>query len=251
MTQKSQSASQPTRRSIGVPSWVWSLVLLAAAASALSVYHSAQGAPAPSVSLNPPAWMVQAQPSYLNVQRAASSAWDVPAEGSSLTNYGQTQHLADFARQRAAANTAARMVQAQESNSHYGLPLADAPAVVRGRARQTVEESILQRNAEPVWLDIDPAIRSVLIFVGRYGLQYASEAPEVVMDAGALSYTDYLRRHGLLPAIDPAGPPIDPQVQAMIDSFRMSQALASLQADGQSQAAETETEREILDRHNQ
>ncbi len=236
MTQKSQSASQPTRRSTSVPSWVWSLVLLAAAALALTVYHSAQGAPATSVGLNPPAWMVQAQPSYLNVQRAASSAWDVPAEGSSLTNFGQTQHLADYARQRAAVNTAARMVQAQESNSHYGLPLAAAPAVVRGRARQTVQESIRQRNADPFWLDIDPAMRSVLNFVGTHGLQYASEAPEVVADAGAQSYTDYLRRHGMLPAIVSSSTPTDPQVQALIDSFSLRPA---------------ETERELLDRHNQ
>ena len=198
MTPKSQSASQSTRRSFNVPSWAWSLVLLAAAALALAVYHNAQGAPAPNVSANPPAWMIQAQPSRLNVARAASAAWDVPADDAALTNYGQTQHMADYVRQRAAAE--ARFGQAQESIAQYGLPLAEAPAVVPA---------------------VDPAARSVMDFVAKHGLQYASEAPEVVMDAGALSYTDYLRRHGMLPAIFSTGRTIDPQVQALIDRFSL------------------------------
>ena len=125
MAPKSQSASQPTRRSLNVPSWAWSLFLLAAAALALSIYHNAQGAPAPNVSADPPAWMIQAQPSRLNVQRpprAASSAWDVPV-GPALTNYGQTQHMADYVRHLAAT---AKFGQAEhperEEAGFPGLP---------------------------------------------------------------------------------------------------------------------------------
>ena len=41
MAPEPKFASHLSRRSIRVPSWVWSLVLLAAAAFALSMYHSA------------------------------------------------------------------------------------------------------------------------------------------------------------------------------------------------------------------
>jgi hypothetical protein len=139
MTPKSQSASQPTRRNIRVPSWVWSLVLLAAAALALSIYHNAQGAPAPNVSADPPAWMIQAQPSRLNVQRpprAASSAWDVPV-GPALTNYGQTQHMADFVRSRAAA--AGRFGQAEHpEREEAGFP--GLPTRITEREQQILDQ---------------------------------------------------------------------------------------------------------------
>ena len=156
MAPKSQSASQPTRRNIRVPSWVWSLVLLAAAALALSVYRNAQGAPVAIAQGR----MIQAQESishysaeldarrdtsaedfrrYLDArgirlgepsgqnpykwQRTATSAWDVP-EGAALTNYGQTQHMADYMRQRRAA--AAKFGQAghpeREETGYPGLP---------------------------------------------------------------------------------------------------------------------------------
>jgi hypothetical protein len=136
MAPNSQSASQLTRRSINVPSWVWSLVLFAAAALALTAYHAAQ----PVSAASPQGRMDQAQEAvshysavlaaprdtsaedfqrYLDArgirlsdpagqnpykwQRTASSAWDVP-EGAALTNYGQTQHMADFVRARPAAS---------------------------------------------------------------------------------------------------------------------------------------------------
>ena len=139
MAPKSQSASQSTRRSFNVPSWAWSLVLLAAAALALAVYHNAQGAPAPNVSANPPAWMIQAQPSRLNVQRpprAASSAWDVP-DGPALTNFGQTQHIADYVRQRRAA--AARFGQAEHpEREEAGFP--GLPAGITEREQQLLDQ---------------------------------------------------------------------------------------------------------------
>jgi hypothetical protein len=200
MAPKSQSASQPTRRSIYVPSWVWNLALLAAAALALSAYHATRAASAAS----PQVRMDQAQESIshyaaeLDAQRdpsaedigdfvpdhrgtvsgparAASSAWDVP-QGPATTNYGQTQHMSDYMR---------------------------------------------QKDAERSSRAIDPAVRSVLNYVGTHGLQYASEAPEVVLDADAKSYTDYLRRHGLLPIVPTWDTPTDPEVQALIDGFSL------------------------------
>jgi hypothetical protein len=136
---------------------VWSLVLLVAAALALSAYHAAQ----PVSAANSQARMDQAQEAvshysaalearrdtsaedfkrYLDArgirlsgdpvgqnpykwQRTDSSAWDVP-EGAALTNYGQTQHMADFVRQHPAA--AAKFGQAEhperEESGFPGLP---------------------------------------------------------------------------------------------------------------------------------
>ena len=139
MATKSHSASQPSRPSFNVPSWAWSLVLLAAAALALSIYHNAQGAPTPNVSADLPAWMIQAQPSRLNVQRpprAASSAWDVPV-GPALTNYGQTQHLANYVRQRPAA--AARFGQAEHpEREEAGFP--GLPTRITEREQQILDQ---------------------------------------------------------------------------------------------------------------
>ncbi|MEP7356219.1 MAG: hypothetical protein ABI847_03205 [Anaerolineales bacterium] len=170
MSPKPQSAAQPIRRSTSVPSWVWSIVLLAAMFIALAAYKNAQGAPAPSTSAKPAAWLVQAQPSELNVNVMRPPSADKPA---------------------------AWLVQAQPSNLN------------------------VQPKAKAAIRAIDPAVRSVYNFVVAHGLQYASEAPEVLMDAGALNYTDYLRRHGALPTEVTWMKPIDPQVQALIDRFAL------------------------------
>jgi hypothetical protein len=198
MAPKSKSASQLTRRNISVPSWVWSLVLLAAAVFALAIYQSAQGAPAPNVQ----ARMDQAQESVAHYSAALDTRRDPSAE--SVAAY---------------------------LDAHDAMDRTATSAAWRNPVQQTVEVSVRRRNAEPSSRSIDPAFRSVLNFVGTHGLQYASEAPEVLLDAGAKSYTDYLRRHGLLPAIVPAETPIDPQVLALISKFSLVLGEATPQND--------------------
>ena len=139
MAPRPQYPVQPTRRSFSVPSWVWSLVLLAVTALALTMYHNVQGA------------------------------------------------------QAAAADPNEKAIQA----------------------------AVNSRSAQPANRAVDPAVRSVLDFVAIHGLQYASEAPQVVLDADALSYTDYLRRHGALPYEPSWSTPMNPHVQALINQFSL------------------------------
>jgi hypothetical protein len=198
MAPKPKFASQLTRRNISVPSWAWSLVLLAAAVFALTIYHGAQAAPAPNVK----ARMDQAQESISHYSGAlvagpsALSAVDL----SPAANQAR-QNVLDGIRQPSALSA---------------VDLSPAAS----RARQNVLDSIRQRNAEPVSPAVNPAVNpavsSLWDFVAANGLQHASGAREVALDADAVNYTDYLRRQGIIPDTTWYGTPIDPQVQALI-----------------------------------
>jgi hypothetical protein len=127
MAPKSKSASQLTRRIISVPSWVWSLVLLAAAGAALTAYQFTRVASA----ANPQSRMDQAQESISHYSAAPAPARDPNAESVTayLAAHGVILLGPDVVRDPYAQNDNAR----QSAREEKGVPAFNTRLTERER----------------------------------------------------------------------------------------------------------------------